>query len=58
MKLKRFLTFWNPLASAKCLGVAINIRLTWSENQVNMTRKAIMVILACRKMVGKIWGSG
>ena len=40
---------------ARLLGVTLESKLTWKPHIARITRKAIIALMQCRKIVGKTW---
>ena len=41
---------------ARLLGVTLDSKLTWKSHITRITRKATIVLMQCRQIVGKTWG--
>jgi len=41
---------------AKYLGVILDKKLLWTDNILDRTRKAAIVLFACKKAIGRKWG--
>jgi len=42
---------------AKYLGVILDKKLLWTDNILDRTRKAAIDLFACKKAIGRKWGS-